>query len=190
MAEEHLTERQQKWFASIREGLVRDTGKTLEEWAAIARTCPETKPRARMLWLKEHHGLGQNRAATVLEAAFPSSMGWEEPDQLRAALWKDAGSLSILEALEKAVSPLPGLTKGQRKGFTAWSRKVQFAAARPLKGGCAALGLAISPNTAPRLEPAANDGWSERLKSRTVLTSPADVDDGLAALLKAAWETS
>ena len=26
--------------------LERDTGKTLAEWVAIARTCPETKPRA------------------------------------------------------------------------------------------------------------------------------------------------
>ena len=45
---EHLTERQKKWFASVREGLARDTGKSLEEWVAIAQACPETAPRARL----------------------------------------------------------------------------------------------------------------------------------------------
>jgi len=58
-----LSPRQQKWFASVKASLERDTGKTLEEWIAIARTCPETKPRARAQWLKDNHGLGQNRAA-------------------------------------------------------------------------------------------------------------------------------
>ena len=80
-----LTERQQKWFASVRASLERDTGKTLDEWVAIARTCPETKPRARTDWLREHHGLGVNRAAHVLSVAFPSEDRWDEPDSLRAA---------------------------------------------------------------------------------------------------------
>jgi len=59
---EHLTEQQKKWFASVRAGLERDTGKSLAEWIEIARTCPESKPRARLKWFKETHGLLQNRA--------------------------------------------------------------------------------------------------------------------------------
>ena len=46
----HLTERQRKWFESVRSGLERDTGKSLDEWVKIARTCPETKHRARLKW--------------------------------------------------------------------------------------------------------------------------------------------
>ena len=42
-----LTPRQEKWFASVRASLERDTGKSLAEWVAIARKCPETKSRAR-----------------------------------------------------------------------------------------------------------------------------------------------
>lgn len=191
MGPEHLTERQKKWFASIREGLARDTGKTLEEWVAIARTCPETKPRARQAWLKEHHGLGVNRAAYVLSEAFPDKkMAWDNPDDLRTALWTDPASTAILEALEKAVADLDGLVTGQRKGFTAWSREFQFAAAKPIKGGTAALGLAVEPDASPRLSPPKNESWSERLKARFVLTSPAEVDEEVRALLKAAWERS
>src|SRR5438270_4491042 len=91
-----LTERQQKWFASVQASLERDTGKTIDEWVAIARTCPETKPKARTDWLREHHGLGVNRAAHVLSVAFPSGMGWDEPEKLRAALWTDPAGAAIL----------------------------------------------------------------------------------------------
>ena len=39
-AASNLTPRQQKWFASVQASLVRDTGKTLDEWVAIATSCP------------------------------------------------------------------------------------------------------------------------------------------------------
>jgi len=45
-----LTDRQRAWFASVREGLERDTGKSLEAWAQIALTCPQTAHRARLKW--------------------------------------------------------------------------------------------------------------------------------------------
>jgi len=185
-----LTERQQKWFASVQASLERDTGKTLEEWVAIARTCPETRPKARADWLREHHGLGVNRAAHVLSVAFPTEGGWDQPDRLRAALWADPASLKILEAVEAAVAPLPDVVTGQRKGFTAFSRKVQFAAARPLKGGLAVLGLALTPEADPRLDSPKNEGWSERLKAKMILDFPDQVDARLTELLKRAWERS
>ena len=186
-----LTERQQKWFASVQASLERDTGKTIDEWVAIARTCPETRPKARADWLREHHGLGVNRAAHVLSVAFPSEMRWDEPDKLRAALWTDPAAAAILEAVEAAVAQtLTEVVTGQRKGFTAFSRKVQFASIRPLKGGTAVLGLAVTPDADPRLAEPKNEGWSERLKAKVVLGSPAEVDDRIRALLKQAWERS
>jgi hypothetical protein len=187
----HLTERQKKWFASVREGLARDTGRSLDDWVVIARTCPETKPRAQLAWLKENHGLGQNRASYVLSEAFPSErMTWDKPDEARAALWTDPAALAILEAVEAAVADFDGLVTGQRKGFTAWSREFQFAAAKPVKGGTAVLGLAVTPDAAPRLLEPKNEGWSERLKAKVALASPAEVDDEVRALLKAAFERS
>ena len=187
---ETLTEQQKKWFASVREGLQRETGKSLAAWVAIAKTCPETAHRARLRWFKETHGLLQNRASYVLGEAFPAEAGWSEPDALRAALWSDAGSRAILGAVEKLVLALPDVLVGQRKGYSAWSRKYQFAALRPLKGGRARLGLAVAPEAERRLEPAKNEGWSERLKAALVLSAPAEADARIAALLKAAWEAS
>lgn len=185
-----LSPRQRKWFASVQASLERDTGKTLEEWVAIARSCPETKPRARTDWLREHHGLGVNRAAHVLSVAFPSEDRWDEPEALRAKLWTDPASTAIFEAVEKLAAVLPNVVTGQRKGFTAFSKEFQFASMRPLKGGHVALGLAVTPDADPRLVEPKNEGWSERLKSKLPLTSIAEVDDSVAALLKQAWERS
>jgi hypothetical protein len=41
-----------------------------------------------------------------------------------------------------------------------------------------------------KLEPPKSEGWSARLKARTPLNSPADVDAKIEALLRAAWERS
>lgn len=184
-----LTERQEKWFAAVRAGLERETGKSLEDWVAIARACPETKPRARTTWMKTHHGLGLNRATYVFSVAFPEQDRWSAPDDLRAKLWRDPAQAAILVAVEQAVADLDGLVVGQRTGYTAFSRKTQFAALRPIKGG-AALGLALPADAAPELSPAAKDGWSERLTARLVLASPAEVTDRIKSLLVQAWARS
>ncbi len=186
-----LTEQQEKWFASVRNNLLRETGKSLEDWVEIVRReCQETKPRARTDWLKAAYGIGQNRAAAIFSVAFPSQMGWDDADGLRQALWTDPASAAILEAVEAAVANFPNLVTGQRKTFTAWSRKAQFAALRPVKGGQAVLGLAVPPDAAPDLLEPKNEGWSERLKSKLPLASPAQVDDAVKALLQAAWDRS
>jgi hypothetical protein len=186
---ENLTERQAKWFATIRDGLERDTGKTLDQWVAIARDCPETKHRARLKWFKDIHGLLQNRASIVLGEAFESQMGWSEPEALIDSLWTDPAARAIFDAVRAAATALPDTIETARKGYTAWSRKVQFAALKPVRGGKALLGLAIRPETDPRLEPAKGDGWSERLTARVALTSPRDMA-GLLDLIRAAYESS
>jgi hypothetical protein len=174
----------------VRDGLQRETGKSLAEWVAIARTCPETAHRARLKWFKDTHGLLQNRASYVLGEAYPSAASWSEPDTLRDALWTDAASRAILDAVEALVLKLPDVVIGQRKGFSAWSRTYQFAAMRPLKGGHARLGLAVEPGADPRLEPARKEGWSERLKGAMVLSAPGEADARIGKLLRYAWEGS
>lgn len=189
-AASNLTPRQQKWFASVQASLERDTGKTLDEWVAIARSCPETRPRARTNWLREHYGLGVNRAAHVLSVAFPSTDGWDNPQAARDALWTDPGSRAIFEAVEKVAVALPDAITGQRKAFTAFSREFQFASVKPIKGGKAMLGLAVTPDADPRLAEPKNEGWSERLKSKLLLEDADQVDASVKALLKQAWERS
>ena len=186
-----LTDQQQKWFASLRANLERETGKTLEQWVEIVRReCPETKPKARATWLKATYGLGQNRAANIFAVAYPESGGWDDAAGLRASLWTDPAATAILAAVEAAIADFSDLVTGQRKGYTAWSHKAQFAALKPLKGGQAVLGLAVPPDASPRLAEPKNEGWSERLKAKLTLASPGEVDDEVRVLLKTAWERS
>jgi hypothetical protein len=185
-----MTERQEKWFASVLESMERETGKTIDEWVAIARTCPETRPNARKAWLKANYGVGTNRASIIFGRAFPANATWEKPDETRAALWADAQSRAILDAVEKAVAGFPNLVSSQRKSFTSFSREFQFASIKPIKGGKASLGLAVPLEADPRLEPPKNESWSERLKGKLLLDGPPAVDASVKALLKAAWEVS
>ena len=188
MVEPHLSERQQKWFASVVASLERDTGKTLDQWVAIAQTCPETAHRARLAWFKTHHGLLQNRASQVISAAFDTGMGWDEPDKLVDTLWADADRRAIFEAVRAAATALPDVIMGPRKSYTAFSRKIQFAAIRPDKKVAAVLGLAVPLDADPRLSPRkSSESWAEKLVSMP-LAAPADVDEGVRALLRLACE--
>lgn len=183
-----LTERQQKWFATVQANFEKATGKPLAAWVEIMKTCPETTPRAQSAWLKANHGLGVNHAAQILDACRPSDgPGWDEPEALRAALWKDAGSLAILEAIERVAGGVDGVISGQRKGYTSFSRAVQFAATRPLKGGRALLGFKLDPAASARLTPSVRkESWSERLIAVVELDGPEEVDAEIARLFAAA----
>ena len=185
-----LTERQKKWFATVQANLAAATGRPLGEWAELMKTCPEIGPKAQAAWLKAEHGVGANHAAQIIGACRSGEgMGWDDPDGLRAALWKDAGSRAILEAVEAAAAPLDGVISGQRKGYTSFSRAVQFAAIRPLKGGRALLGLKLEPGTSPRLSPSfRRESWSERLTAVVELDGPEQVDGEIARLLALAAE--
>jgi hypothetical protein len=182
-----LTDRQRAWFASVRAGLERDTGRSLEAWAEIALACPETAHRARLKWFKETHGLGQNRAAQVLSAAFPSP---EAEDDGADPLWTDAGQAAIYQAVAALALALPEVKAGRRKAYSPFSRNFQFAALCPVKGGGVRLGLALTPDANPRLEAPKRESWSERLKAVTVLASVAAVDGEIETLLRRAWEGS
>ena len=185
---ETMTAQQKAWMASVKENLVKKTGKSLEEWAAIASTCPETKHRARLNWFKEHHGLGQNRASVILSIAFPSETGWHKPDDLAETLWKDESLRAIFEAVKAEVTTLPDVVIGQRKTYSAFSRSYQFAAVRPDKGAVL-LGLAVEPDAGLGLVAPKRVVWSERLKSEVRLASADDITP-LKAAIRRAWDAS
>ena len=186
----HLTERQEKWFASVQAGLERDTGRTVEQWAEIARQCPETAHRKRLAWMKAEHNLGQNHASMVLNAAFPPEASWSRPDALAEGLWADAEQRRLFEAARSMVTALPDVVVGQRRSFTAFSRRVQFAAVRPIKAGGILLGLALDPDDRSGLTAPRRESWSERLKATLQISQATQIDSDLETLLRSAWERS
>ena len=183
-----MTERQEKWFASAIASLESETGKSLADWAEIARGCPETKHRAKLNWFKQTYGLGQNRASIILAQLDDKGHGFDDHDAALDALWADPASRAVYDAVAARALALPGTIVGARKAFTGFSRSFQFAAMRPLKGGGALLGLDAPPQADPRLQPVKRESWSERLKSTLTLGSAAEADAAVDALLRQAWE--
>ena len=177
-----LTERQSKWLASVRAGIERDTGRSTAEWAEIARSCPATGTRARLAWMKAEHGLAQNRASVILEEAFPPPAESSGPEAIAAILWGDPAAWAVFATLRATIEALPQVLVGQRKGYTAFSRAVQFAAARP-KRSSLVLGLALPPERSPLLSPRGRASWSDRLLSEVVLESSQAITPELVGLI-------
>lgn len=185
-----MTERQKKWFATVQANFEAQTGRPIAAWLEILKACPETTPGKQAAWLKANHGVGVNHAAYILSCADTSGEpGWDDPDGLRAQLWKDAGSETILAAVEAMAASVGGVVVGQRKAFTSFSRSVQFAAARPIKGGRALIGFKLEPDVSARLSaPARRESWSERLTATVEIASAAEVDAEFSRLFRLAAE--
>lgn len=186
----HVTPKQAKWFEKVREGLEQDTGKTLNEWISIAKTCPETTHKKRLKWFKDEHALGINRASTIIGAAFETGLGWDNPEGLLNALWKTQQGRAVYDAVEIYTKSLSHDTiVGPRKTFSGFSRKYQFAALRPYRGEVR-LGLAVDPVVHDLQPTQPNEGWSDRLKSAVTLATASDVNTNVKLLIRKAWQTS
>jgi len=185
-----MTDRQKKWFATVQANFEAQTGRPMEAWLEILKTCPETTPGKQTRWLKANYGIGVNHAASILSCAAPSGEpGWDQPEALRAALWKEADSAAVLVELEALAQRMEGVVVGHRKSFTSFSRSVQFAAARPIRGGKLLLGLKLEPETDPRLAPPARrESWSERLTAVVELSTAAQIDAEIEGLFRKAAE--
>ncbi len=184
-----MTERQKKWFATVQANFEAQTGKPMAEWLEILKTCPETTPGKRATWLRAEHGVGVNHAAYILSCADSlGEPGWDDPEGLRAQLWKDPAGAASLAALEAVAARIDGVVIGQRKSFTSFSRSVQFAAARPLKGGKVLIGFKLEPETSERLSaPTRREAWSERLTAVLEIDQPCRIDAEVERLFRAAF---
>lgn len=183
-------DRLQKYFASLEANIERATGKTVPQWVKIAKTCPETKPRARLKWFKDKHGLGQSRAGLILWRAFGNgSMGEEDPNTLMDGLFAKYAELHPLyDKVASFVSKLGAGTMSPRKSYVALYHLKQYGAIKPSKKGLV-VGLAMQkyPKTA-RLIDVKNLGGGERNKKALVLASAKEFDLEAKALLKAAYD--
>jgi hypothetical protein len=189
-ATEVMSARSAAWMAAVTASLERDTGKTLDQWVKIAKTCPETTPKKRADWLRANHGLGVNRAAQIFSVAFPSGPSWDQPDALLDLLWKDKNGRAIYDKVAALVrKEFPSAIIGPRKSFVTFSRNIQFAGILPAKDGKAELGLPVPVSASRRLTPMKNGRpWAEKHTAILVLSSPKDVDAEVKRLLKLAWE--
>ena len=70
MNDAEIARRYRAWFASIHSQLEASSGKSLEEWAAIAIACPDNTISGRSSWLSSRYGLSPALASKILSAIF------------------------------------------------------------------------------------------------------------------------
>jgi hypothetical protein len=180
----------QQYFASLEANLEKATGKSLAQWVKIAKTCPETKPRARLKWFKDKHGLGQSRAMLVIERAFGlKGMGSEDPNTLIDSLFaKRPEQRALYDKVAAFVEKLGKGTRSPRKAYVALYHLKQYGAIKPSKDGLV-VGIALQkyPKSA-RLIEVNNFGGGERNKKAFVIAAAKDFDAEAKQLLKTAYD--
>lgn len=118
----------------------------------------------------------------VLSELSNSQMTWSQSTEFLDSICSVPAARRIYEALDAVVLEFAATIRTPRKGYTAWARSFQFAAAKPTKGGVN-LGLAVGIELDSGLLARGNASWSQRLQSRLLLPFGAKADQRLAKLL-------
>jgi hypothetical protein len=185
-----MPESANKWSQGVKANLEAATGKALDEWIRIAKTCPHQDVNDRLNWLRQKHGLKMARAGTVLEAAFGTSLfGEDDPAALVDGLFGKsfADQRTIYDAVAEFAVKLGDVTISPRKSYVPFYRKTQFAALRPSKKGLQ-IGLAFKAvPRSKRLEPVKNLGGGDRISHAVVLPNSRAFDSEAKALLRQAY---
>ena len=174
------------------------TGKTLAELLAAVQASGLARHGERRSWLMEHFGLGYGDANTVahfIDKPLPDLAGGapavappvHEGDPLDAIYTGAKAPLRPLhDAVMRVVDALGPCEQAPKKGYVSLRRKKQFAMLGPATRELVELGLnAKNLPPHPRLKAMPPGGMC----AYTVrLGTAAEVDDTLAAWLRAAYE--
>lgn len=186
----------QKWI----EELPQKTGRSLEEWIALAKKSgPPTEKECRE-WLKKEHKLGTNSASWIAERT--EGKGTEVFDSQEAYLktaaeWVEtqySGPRAAVRPLYEELLKL-GLSLGKDvkacpcKTMVPLYRNHVFAKLKPSTNAHIDLGFALGNMKTPkRLIDTGGYEKKDRITRRIEVRSKADIDDELKRWLKKAYE--
>jgi hypothetical protein len=175
------------------------TGRTLEEWIALANQSGPVSEKDRREWLKREHKLGTNTAWFIAERAAGTGGKNSEPESyLQAA----EGYVRDMYAGKKAeLAPLYGqllqlgfsLGKDVKacpcKTMVPLYRKHVFAQIKPSTNTRIDLGLALGNRKTPkRLIDTGGFAKKDRITHRIEIKNASDIDDEVKRWLKTAYE--
>jgi predicted transport protein len=175
-------------IAAIRE----KTGKSLDEWVAIARASGKAKHGELVAWLKSDHGFTHGYANLVAHTALQSdaSARIAAGDDLVSEMFAgDKAALRpIFDKLMAAILALGGdIEQAPMKGYLSLKRKTQFATLHPSTRTRFDVGIKLKGVAAAgRLEAAGS--WNAMVTHRVRLESPDQVDAELIGWLRQAHE--
>jgi hypothetical protein len=188
----------QNWIASLKG----KTGRTLDEWVALARQSGLEDEKACRAWLKEVHGFGTNSAWWLAERAFPKDdKGITEDDPesyLKAAeAYVEAmfaGSKAGLRPLYDELLALglgigPDAKACPCQTIVPLYRNHVFAQIKPTTRTRIDLGFALGDTPATgRLIDTGGFQKKDRITHRIPISSAADIDDEVKHWLRTAYD--
>ena len=170
------------------------TGKSLEQWIAIAGASGHTKHGEVVSFLKEKHGLGHGYANLVvhrLKEAATSATGSAEADPIaQQYAGPKAGLRPIYDALIRTVESFGGDVEiSPKKAYVSVRRSKQFALIQPTTKDRVDLGIQLKGVAAGgRLE--ASGSFNAMVSHRVRLAEAKDVDVQVRGWLKQAYDAS
>lgn len=170
------------------DNLKKNTGKSLDQWVAIARKSKLEKHGEILKYLKGEHGLTHGYANLISMAARESAAVFSQEDDLVSAQYKGKESLRPIydEILKYAQSLGNDVDVSPKKTSVSFRRKRQFALAQPSTKTRIDLGLKFNQKPhAGRLE--TSGPFGTMCTHRVQLTSVKDFDKEVKAWMKEAY---
>ena len=179
-------------MASMIANMKANTGKTLEEWVAIAKKSKPEKHGEIVRLLKAEHGIGHGFANLVAHSAR-GSLTPTTPDGNPAAGQYDGAKAALKPIYDKLVSICEGFGKdvelSPKKGYVSLRRSRQFATIHPSTATRVDLGIKLK-DVPPKGRLEAAGSWNGMVTHRVRLEKAEDVDAEVKAWLRQAYDAA
>jgi hypothetical protein len=178
-------------LATMIQNLKATSGKSLDEWVALAHKRGAAKHGELLIWLKGEHGLTHGYANLVAHSALKSDSGSQAAAGVDLVAEMFAGDKAamrpIYDALMSAILAFGGdIEQAPKKGYMSLRRKTQFATLHPSTKSRFDVGLKLKGvEPAGRLEAAGS--WNAMVTHRVRLASVGEVDKELVGWLRKAY---
>jgi len=187
----------QKWIAELKE----KTGRSLEEWIALAKKEGPKDARARLAWLKTKHGFGTNNARWIAERVDGKNTEEESPEEyLKAAVkFVDEQYVGAKEKLRPIYEELLRMGKAMGgdvkacpcKTMVPLYREHVFAQIKPTTNTRIDMGFALAKYQGKLPKGLMDTGGlakKDRITHRIELKSVDEIDEEVKKWMKTAYE--
>jgi hypothetical protein len=172
------------------------TGRSFEEWVAIARSSGPGGEKAKREWLKDEHGFTTNYAGWVASAAVGKEEGAEayDPEALVAAMFEQKPALLPVyeKTLELALAIGADVKACPGKTIVPLYRKHVFGQLKPSTRTRLDLGLALkgvpAKELSRRLIDTGGAAKGDRITHRFAIGAERDLDEEVRRWLRIAYE--
>lgn len=164
------------------------TGRSLDDWLALARVSGQTRHGGLVSWLKAEQGLGHGYANLVAHKTFASDAGSSDASDLMEAMFAGpkAAMRPAYDRVAGIVSGLEGAQFAPKKGYVSVRRSKQFGLVQPSTKDRLDLGLNLKGvEPSGRLEAAGS--WNTMVTHRVRIASADEVDAEVEGWITQAW---